>query len=70
MNDEVIPLLKVHEYFQGASDEALEEVVRLGQVAQCPAGSIVHEADALLTTVGFVWLSAAGPPEAWRTSAS
>ena len=54
MNDEVIPLLKVHEYFQGASDEALEEVVRLGQVAQYPAGSIVHEADALLTTVGFV----------------
>jgi NTE family protein len=54
MNDEVIPLLKVHEYFQGASDETLEEVVRLGRVAQYPAGGIVHEADVLLTTVGFV----------------
>ena len=54
MSDEVIALLKVHEYFQGVSDEALEEVVRLGRVAQCPAGSIVHEADIALTTVGFV----------------
>ena len=54
MNDEVIPLLKVHEYFQGASDETLQEVARLGRVAQYPAGSIVHEADVVLTTVGFV----------------
>ena len=54
MNDEVIPLLKVHEYFQGASDETLQEVARLGRVAHYPAGSIVHEADVLLTTVGFV----------------
>ena len=54
MNDEVIPLLKVHEYFQGASDETLEEVARLGRVAQYPAGSVVHEADVVLTTVGFV----------------
>ena len=54
MNDEVIPLLKVHGYFQGASDETLEEVARLGRVAQYPAGGIVHEADVVLTTVGFV----------------
>ena len=54
MNDEVIPLLKVHEYFRGSSDEALEEVVLSAQVAQYPAGSIVHEADVVLTTVGFV----------------
>ncbi len=54
MNDELIPLLKVHEYFQGASDETLQEVVRLGRVAQYPAGSVVHEADVVLTTVGFV----------------
>ena len=55
MNDEVIALLKVHDYFQGASDETLEEVARLGRVAHYPAGSIVHEADVLLTTVGFVF---------------
>ena len=57
MSDEVIPLLKVHAYFQGASDETLEEVARLARVAQFPAGSIVHEADVVLTTVG---LSCAG----------
>ena len=33
MSDEVIPLLKVHEYFQGASDETLREVARLGRVS-------------------------------------
>ena len=54
MNDEVIALLKVHEYFQGASDETLAEVTRLGRVAHYPAGSVVHEADVVLTTVGFV----------------
>jgi NTE family protein len=54
MNNEVIPLLKVHEYFQGASEETLEEVVRLGRVARHPAGSVVHEADVVLTTMGFV----------------
>jgi NTE family protein len=54
MNDEVIALLKVHAYFQGASDGTLEEVARLGRVAQYPAGSVVHEADVVLTTVGFV----------------
>ncbi len=54
MNDEVIPLLKVHEYFKDASDETLMEVARLGRVAKFPAGSVVHEADVVLTTVGFV----------------
>ena len=46
--------LKVHEYFQGVSDETLQEVVRHARVAHHPAGSVVHEADVVLTTVGFV----------------
>ena len=54
MSDEVIALLSVHEYFQGASDETLEEVARLGRLAHYPAGGVVHEADVVLTTVGFV----------------
>jgi predicted acylesterase/phospholipase RssA/CRP-like cAMP-binding protein len=54
MSDDVSPLLRVHEYFRGASDEALAEVVRLGRVAHHPAGSVVHEPDAVPTTVGFV----------------
>ena len=54
MNDEVLPLLKVHEYFRGVSNEALGEVVRLGRVVHYPAGGLVHEANVPLTTVGFV----------------
>ena len=54
MSDEIIPFLKVHEYFRGASDEALKEVVRHGQVTHHPAGSVVHEANVVLTTIGFV----------------
>ena len=54
MSDDVIPLLKVHEYFRGVSDEALQEVVRHARVTHHPAGSVVHEANVVLTTVGFV----------------
>jgi predicted acylesterase/phospholipase RssA/CRP-like cAMP-binding protein len=54
MSDDVIPLLKVHEYFRGLSDEALSEVVRLARVVHHPAGGVVHEPEAVPTTVGFV----------------
>jgi predicted acylesterase/phospholipase RssA/CRP-like cAMP-binding protein len=54
MSDETIPLLKVHEYFQGVPDEALHEVARMARISQYPAGTVVHEANAVLTTVGFV----------------
>jgi predicted acylesterase/phospholipase RssA/CRP-like cAMP-binding protein len=54
VNDDIIPLLKVHEYFLGVSDEALGEVARDGRVSHHPAGGVVHEANAPLTVVGFV----------------
>ena len=54
MTDGDISLLKVHEYFRGVSDEALNEVVRHARVTQHAAGSVVHEANVVLTTVGFV----------------
>jgi predicted acylesterase/phospholipase RssA/CRP-like cAMP-binding protein len=54
MTDDVRALLKVHEYFKGISDETLEEIGRLGRIAQFSSGSIVHEADVPLTIVGFV----------------
>ncbi|MFL5335143.1 MAG: Crp/Fnr family transcriptional regulator, partial [Geminicoccaceae bacterium] len=54
MSDEVLTLLKVHEYFRGVSDEALQEVVRHSRVTHHPAGSVVHEANVVLTTVCFV----------------
>src|SRR5262245_34863621 len=54
MNDDVIPLLKVHEYFRGASDEAIREVAAAARLTQHAAGDVVHEANAPLATVGFV----------------
>jgi predicted acylesterase/phospholipase RssA/CRP-like cAMP-binding protein len=54
MTDDVTPLLKVHEYFRGASDEALREVAAAARVTRHAAGEVVHEADAPLATVGFV----------------
>src|SRR5262249_58222435 len=54
MSDDVLPLLKVHEYFQGASDEALHEVVQHGRLSHHAAGSVVHEANVLLSNVCFV----------------
>jgi predicted acylesterase/phospholipase RssA/CRP-like cAMP-binding protein len=54
MNDDVIPLLKVHDYFSGVPDEILQEVVRHAQVTHHPTGEVVHEANGPLTTVGFV----------------
>jgi NTE family protein len=44
MSDDILPLLKVHEYFRGVRDEALHEIVRHAQVTYHPAGSVVHEA--------------------------
>ena len=54
MSDDIIPLLKVHEYFRDVRDEALQEIVRHARVIQHAAGSVVHEADVVLTTVNFV----------------
>src|SRR3954471_9639264 len=54
MNDDVIPLLKVHEFFHGVSDEALREGARQARVTHHPAAGVVHEANGVLTTVGFV----------------
>ena len=54
MTDDVTPLLKVHEYFRGVSDAGLREVARAARVTQHAAGEVVHEANAPLTTVGFV----------------
>jgi predicted acylesterase/phospholipase RssA/CRP-like cAMP-binding protein len=54
MSDDIVPLLKVHEYFCGVSDEALQEVVRHARVTHHAAGTVVHEANVVLTTVGFV----------------
>lgn len=54
MNDEVIPLLKIHEFFRGVSEAGLQDVARVARVTQHATGEVVHEANAPLATVGFV----------------
>lgn len=54
MTDDVIPLLKVHQYFRDMSDEAMQEVLKYARVTRCQTGDVVHEANVLLTTLGFV----------------
>jgi NTE family protein len=54
MSNDIIPFLKVHEYFQGVSEETLQEVARLAGVTHHAAGSVVHEVDKVLSTVNFV----------------
>jgi predicted acylesterase/phospholipase RssA/CRP-like cAMP-binding protein len=54
MTDDVLPLLKVHDYFEGVSEEALQEVVRHAQVVHHPTGAVVHEANVVLHKIGFV----------------
>jgi predicted acylesterase/phospholipase RssA/CRP-like cAMP-binding protein len=51
---DLFPLLRVHEYFRGVSDDIIREVVGLARVAHHPAGHVVHEANVLFDTVGFV----------------
>jgi predicted acylesterase/phospholipase RssA/CRP-like cAMP-binding protein len=54
MTDDVMSLLKVHEYFRGAADDALREVAAAARVTRYAAADVVHEANAPLATVGFV----------------
>jgi predicted acylesterase/phospholipase RssA/CRP-like cAMP-binding protein len=54
MSNEIIPLLKVHEYFRDVRDEVLQEVVQHARVDHYSAGNVVHEPDQAVTTVGFV----------------
>jgi NTE family protein len=54
MSDEISTLLKVHEYFRTASEDALRDVKDAARITHHPAGAVVHEANAPLTTVGFV----------------
>jgi NTE family protein len=54
MSDDILPLLQVHEYFRGVDDEALQEVIRFARVTHHPAAAVVHEANEVLTSVGFV----------------
>lgn len=54
MTDDIMALLKVNEYFRGMSNEDLQHVVRFARVTDYQTGDIVHEANVLLSRIGFV----------------
>ncbi|MCE9562820.1 MAG: patatin-like phospholipase family protein [Planctomycetes bacterium] len=54
MSDEILILLKVHEYFRGISDLAFQDVARIAKVVSLPVGEIVHQPDQPVTSIRFV----------------
>ena len=43
MDDDVIDLLKAHEYFRDVPDTALGEIARFGTIANYDAAAVVHQ---------------------------
>ena len=54
MGDDIIALLKAHEYFRGISDDTLREIASIAQVSNYAAGAVVHQLDEPLTSICFV----------------
>jgi NTE family protein len=52
--DDVIGLLKTHEYFRGVSDATVGEIARLATVTNYDPLAVVHQLDDPLTSIGFV----------------
>ena len=43
MNDDILALLEVHEYFRGTSDAARRDVLEVGRVRNFAPGDVVYE---------------------------
>jgi predicted acylesterase/phospholipase RssA/CRP-like cAMP-binding protein len=52
--DDVIDLLKAHQYFRGVSDVILDEIARFGTVTNYDAAAVVHQFNDPLTSICFV----------------
>src|SRR5215468_10222324 len=52
--DDVIDLLKAHEYFSGVSDAVVGEIARFATVTNYDAAAVVHQLDDPLTSICFV----------------
>jgi NTE family protein len=52
--EDVIGLLKAHEYFRGVSDAVLGEIARFGTVTNYDAAAVVHELNDPLASICFV----------------
>ena len=54
MHRNVPALVKIHEYFDGASDEAIQDVLRVGQVKTFESGEVIHRPETPVTSGMFV----------------
>jgi NTE family protein len=54
MSDEILALLKVHEFFRGLGDEAVRDVLAVGRAAEYATGGSVHEPGEPVASVRFV----------------
>jgi NTE family protein len=54
MYDDVIDLLKAHEYFRGVSDAALGEIARIGTITNYDAAAVVHQLNDPLSSICFI----------------
>ena len=54
MDDDVIDLLKAHEYFRGISDTVLGEIARFGTITNYDAAAVVHQLNDPLSSICFV----------------
>ena len=52
--DDVIDLLKAHEYFRGVSDAVVGEIARLGTVTNYDVAAVVHQLNDPLASICFV----------------
>jgi predicted acylesterase/phospholipase RssA/CRP-like cAMP-binding protein len=54
MHQNAPALLKIHEYFDGASEDAIQDVLRVGQVRTFESGEVIHRPESPVTSGMFV----------------
>ncbi len=54
MYDDVIDLLKAHEYFRGVSEAILGEIARIGTITNYDAAAVVHQLNDPLSSICFI----------------
>src|SRR4051794_777362 len=54
MHRNIPALLKIHDYFHGASEEAIQDVLRVGQARTFESGEVMHRPETPVTSCLFV----------------
>ena len=54
MDDDVIDLLKAHEYFRGISDAILGEIASFAKVTNYDTAAVIHQLNDPLTSISFI----------------